>query len=284
METPSPLLTVLNYSGGKQSSALLWMVLRGELNVDLDTFIVLNADPGMERTETYKYVEMMKVKCDEAGIFFKTVKGPNLYEDLVAGKWKDVGRLDNPPYWTKSSSGHRGRLMQKCTRYYKVAPMDQEIRRILEERYAISRTSTRIGEKIVRKWIGFTVSEVHRIKPSPRKYIEFVYPLIDLGMSNQDVLDWYEKNQLPIPLRSVCNACFANGLNTFRDMHATSPEDWAQAVAVDDAVRDMTPIGVTDEVFVSETRIPLRVLAQEEFETGDDKEQGYSCDSGYCFT
>ena len=49
-----PLITVLSYSGGKQSAALLWAVLDGKQEIP-NNFVVLNADPGAENTLTYKY-------------------------------------------------------------------------------------------------------------------------------------------------------------------------------------------------------------------------------------
>ena len=212
-----PLLTVLNYSGGKQSSRLLWGVLRNEIPVDRDHFVVLNADPGMENSGTYVYIKMMEGLCAEMGITFIRVPGPNLYQDILTLHQRRAKRLDNPPYWTKDRvTGKRGRLKQKCTYIYKIAPMDRAIRILLEEKWGISRKSKRVGVGSVVKWIGFSYSEIERIKPPKQKYIVFRYPLIDLKETNADVLEYYRRNNLPIPPRSVCNACFANGLSTLK--------------------------------------------------------------------
>lgn len=275
-----PKLTVINFSGGKQSSAILWMVLRGDLPRP-ENLVVLNADPGMENSRTYEYVEMMFSECAKAGIEAFTVDGPNLYRDLVE---LEGSRVDNPPYWTLDEKGKRGRLRQKCTQHYKIAPMDRAIRRILEDRYGISRKSGRIGSGIVEKWIGFSYDEADRIKPPNVKYQRFRYPLIELGMRNSDVIDYYLDNELPIPARSVCNACFANGLDTLKEMHDERPEDWKQAVEVDEAVRDLSQIGVHDEVYVSSTTTSLAELAQREFDISDDAgDKKHACTQGYCF-
>jgi hypothetical protein len=283
-----PALTVLNYSGGKQSSALLWMVLRGDLQVDKSRFLVLNANPGMENSKTYEYVAMMFDKCKEAGIRAVTVDGPNLYEDLLELKSTRKTRFDNPPYWTKNrETGKKGRLVQKCTFKYKIAPMDRHLRVVLEEMYGIGRRVTRIPKNLVQKWIGFSYSEVTRVKPSKQKYIYFRYPLIEMKMHNEDVIAYFVKNNLPIPPRSVCDACFANGLAYLEDMYWNRPSDWKKAVAVDNSVRDWTQIHVKDEVYVSSTLIPLETLAENKFQIKDDMgeniENDYSCDSGYCF-
>lgn len=277
-----PRITALNFSGGRQSSALLWMVLRGDIPKP-DNFVVLHADPGMENSRTYDYVRFMFEECRRAGIHAETVEGPNLYHDLTS---PEGTRLDNPPYWTLNNEGRRGRLNQKCTRYYKIRPMDKALRKIMEERLDIPFERRRVGYGVAEKWIGFTTSEASRVKPPRQKYQVFRYPLIDLGMTNEDVIQYFRDHDLPIPPRSVCNACFANGLQTLKRMHDERPRDWAQAVEVDRAARDGTRYGITDRVYVSKMCVPLEELAARGFQlTKEDRsdDEDLSCDSGYCF-
>lgn len=285
-KTCDPLLRVLNYSGGKQSTWLLWELLLG-LRPLPDNLIVLNADPGMENCNTYKHVAAMKSLCDLVGIHFETVQGPNLYNDLLALKGTGKTRFDTPAYWTKDAKGKLGKLKQKCTREYKVAPMDRAIRRILSERFGISPKSGRLPANCVEKWIGFSASEIMRIKPSSQKYVYFRYPLIEDGLTNAQIVGLYLKHGKTIPPRSVCNACFANGVDTLREMHQNRPGDWAQAVAVDAAVRDWSQIGVREQVYISKTLTPLEQLAAQDFKLTTNDEsmpEGLSCDSGYCLT
>lgn len=281
---PEPLLTVLNFSGGKQSSVLLWMVLRGDLPKP-ENFLVVTADPGMENSETYDYIQMMHEQCREHGIEAHVAKGPNLYEDLINLKGSGKTRFDNPAFWAKKANGKVGQLMQKCTRIYKIAPMDRFLRIVLEERYGLGRKSSGLGANIVEKWIGFSKNEEHRVKPSQQKYICFRYPLIELGMTNTGVLDYYKKHGLPIPPRSVCNACWANGLDTFKQMYEERPHDWEQAVSVDNAIRDLSQIMVEEEIYVSRTCLPLEQLPDIGFRMTAKKDNSdqWSCDSGYCF-
>lgn len=278
------LLYVLSYSGGVQSTVMLHMALRGEMSSligDGSRLVVLNADPGMENTETYSHVAMMRELCEERGVFFKTVDGPNLYLDLLALRDNGATRIDNPPYWTRNrDTGKRGRLRQACTQVYKIAPMDREVRRQLSERYGIGITSKRIPPRSVIKLIGFSADEQHRVSEPGQKYVRFAYPLIDAGLTKQDCLDYLRDIGQPIPPRSVCNACFANDAAYFRAMAKERPADFAQAVAVDESVRDLTQVGVQDEVFVSHTLRPVAELAGDE--TIPDLEE-WSCDSGYCF-
>ena len=286
MVVPSrKLATVLNYSAGKQSQCLLWIVLNGEIECP-DPFLVLNADPGMENSETYRHIEEMRERCRDAGIEMHTVPGPNLYRDLVQLRTTKKSRLDNPPYWIKKPNT-KGQLRQKCTSKYKIEPMDRFLREWLREKYGIPSKGRVAG--YVEKWIGFTRDEAIRIKPSPRQYIRFRYPLIELNMNKGDVMRYYMDRGLEIPPRSVCNACFANAPGHYRDMAKNRPKDWQQAVEVDESIRDLSQIGVVEgPAYVSDRLIPLKQLEKEGFRSrqmslfGDDAEM-YSCDGGYCF-
>ena len=286
-----PLLTVLNYSGGKQSSCLLWMVILGDYPKP-ESFIALNADPGIENSRTYEYIEIMMKECEKAGIHLATASGPNLLEDLRAVGRGERFRVDNPPYWTKDpNNGSRGQLMHKCTRHYKVAPMDRYIRGYLEEHHGISRKRSNLGEGMVEKWIGFSLDEELRIRDPRRKYIKFRYPLIELGMTDSDIIGYFKENGLPIPERSVCNACFSNGLATLKKMHDERPDDWKIAVELDEAIRDMSSVMVERTVFVNDKLMPLSELAEKNFlMDGEDQmtfgfhdADDWSCDKGYCF-
>lgn len=72
----------------------------------------------------------------------------------------------------------------------------------------------------------------------------------------------------------------------FKKMHDERPDEfWNQAVAVDDAIRDLFCVGVKDECFVSSTLIPLRTLAELDFILPDSarEEADQRCHSGHCF-
>lgn len=270
-----PSVSVLNFSGGKQSSALLWMVLRGDIK-PLGKLLVLNADPGMENTFTYEYVRMMRQECESAGIQFITAPGPNLYQDLIGLKGSGKTRLDLPAYYTKSADGKKGKLLQRCTAYYKIAPMDRELRSFMR------RNKLRLIANSVHKWIGFSANEVHRIKPPNAAYTAFRYPLVELGLSNKDVEEYLRDNKLPVPPRSVCNACFANSPAFMADMRLKRPSDYAQALAVDSAIRDLSQIGVRDEVYILSNLMPVKD-AVDSVNPSDYLDYSDVCESGYCF-
>lgn len=280
-----PWLTRLSFSAGTGSSAILWMVLRGEIQRPLN-FIVVNADPGMENRQSYAYVDMMERECTKAGIPFLRVKR-DLYGEILALKASGATRFDNPPFWTLNrETGEVGRLMQKCTKTYKIAEMDRAVRVWMSENIGVPMNNQRLGSDAVRTWIGFTADELDRVKEDRKEFEYCEYPLVELGMTRDVLPDYYRTAGLPMPPRSVCNACFANDVSMFKDMASSRPDDFEQACKVDDEIRDLSCIGIRDECYVSSVCIPLRVLAANSFNlTDSQKEQdAIRCHSGHCFT
>ena len=279
-----PVITTLSYSGGKQSHALLEMVLSGVIPLP-ENFIVLNADPGMENSNSYIFIHRMKQRCLEAGIPFLSARS-TLLHDLLTFKERGLSRIDNPPYWTRNKgTGKKGRLKQNCTAKYKIAPMRRLLRDYISMKFNVSQKAKR-GIPQVETWIGFSADEQHRANKakSDVKYITLRYPLIEMGMTKQGVVDFFRENRLMEPPPSVCNACFSNGLTMLRDMYYNRFEDWEMAVKVDESIRDMSSVGVTDEVYVSQSLMPLSELAEKDFLSGDpEKFMDLRCNSGACF-
>lgn len=278
-----PLLTTLSYSAGKQSHALLEMVLRGHI-ARPESFLVLNADPGMENENSYPVVELMRARCAKAQIPFITARTTLCY-DLTTFKERGLTHLDNPPYWTRNRlTGKAGKLKQKCTRFYKVAAMRRELRHFLNSNFSVSLVSKRLPQ--IETWIGFSADEQGRADKckSDVKFISLKFPLIEMGMTKAKVSGYYLKHSISEPPSSVCNACFANGLSFLEEMFFHRPKDWEQAVLVDEHIRDMRQIGIEDECFVSQTLIPLRDLPALNFKRNDDEFfSEHKCNSGACF-
>lgn len=281
----NPICTQLSFSAGTGSGCLAEMVLRGDLERPKN-FVVIRAHPGMENGDTNKYCADVAARFAAAGIPYIEVK-QDLLRGLLDLKKSGATRFDLPPFWTRNrETGKKGRLLQRCTNWAKIAPMDRALRQWMHDNLGISKVSRNIGENIVCKWIGFSQDEWMRIKEAKQKYVYFDYPLIDRKMTKADIAGYYLKHGLKLPPRSVCNACYANDVAHFKKMHDERPDEfWGEAVAVDEACRDLRCVGVTDECFVSSTLLPLRELAALGFilpgavvEEADSK-----CHSGHCF-
>jgi hypothetical protein len=281
IEERKPYIHVLNFSGGAQSSYMLELVLRGEIEKPR-RFLVVNADPGMEGRITEKNMRSYRARCAEAGIDMITAPGPNLYNDLVSSPFTGSRRLDNPPFWTKDENGKRGRLMQKCTQFYKIAPMDRTVRKWMQQRHAI--TTGMLRPNLVERWIGFTSDEWHRCSEPDVAYAKFRYPLIEMEISKSDVVAGFEKWGMKCPKRSVCSACPFNGLDHYERMYRDEPDSWEQAVEVDDSVEKWKELGITEcEVFVSSSLIRLRDMPAMNFGKEREDLSEHHCNSGVCF-
>lgn len=280
-EERKPYVTVLNFSAGAQSSMMLEMVLRGEIEKPL-RFLVVNADPGMEGGRTERNLRFYRERCAKAGIDIITAPGPNLYNDLVSLPFTGSKRLDNPPFWTKDESGKRGRLRQKCTQLYKIASMDRAVRKWMSQKHGV--TQGMLRPALVEKWIGFCSDEWHRCSESDVAYIKFRYPLIELKMSKQDVLEKFKSYGMAVPKRSVCSGCPFNGLDHFKDMYENEPSSWEQAVEIDNSLEKWRGLGITEqEPFVSSSLIRLRDLPAMNFGMDAEDMSEHHCNSGVCF-
>jgi len=286
------LLTVLCYSAGVQSHAILKMVECGMIEKP-QRFSLVCADPGMESSVSMDFRDRdARQICAAAGIGFVVAGGPDLYRDIQDAANGNKDRLDTPPFWTQNDDGTVGQLTQQCTREYKIRPMNRAVRRELLRIWGIPtgpKGNRAIAVGAVEQWIGFTADEQHRfddlLKQPHAKFTTFRCPLIELGLTKSDVVGMYKQRGWKMPIMSICNGCPFTGLRALKDKHDNRPDDWAQAVTIDESCRDLTSIGVKNPCYVSRTMIPLRELAEMNFELVDPIENDLAqCLSGVCFS
>lgn len=277
----SAFITALSHSAGRQSHMLLEMILRGIIERPF-RFVVLNADPGMEDSRTYEFVREARRRCHSIGIDYITASGPDLWVDLVNMVSNGAHRIDNPPFWCKKPDGKRGKLTQGCTQHYKIAPMRVALRKYIATKYNIAHAELRPG--LVEMMIGFAADEWHRCSESDVAYIKNSFPFVDAKMDRKEIDRQYDILGIPTPPRSVCAACFSNGLEYFKDMHGERPNDWEKAVDVDNAVEHWHTRGITDyPVFVSASLLRLRDMPAMNFGMEDEDLSEHHCNSGSCF-
>jgi hypothetical protein len=125
----------------------------------------------------------------------------------------------------------------------------------------------------IEQWIGISVDEAMRMKPSRRSGVKHRWPLIELQMTRFDCIEWCEVEGFPRPPKSACTFCPFHDDAQWRDMKATDPDAFAQAVQIDEAIRPgmagpKRPKG--EAWFVHRDRIPL---AQVDFSTAEDRGQ-----------
>lgn len=123
------------------------------------------------------------------------------------------------------------------------------------------------------------------MKPSRLPSIRHRWPLIEAGISRADCLLWMESKGYPRPPKSACTFCPYHDNAMWRDMKANDPESFADAVAIDEAIRPgmagpRRPQG--EQWFVHRSAKPL---AEVDFRSAEDAGQlsmfGNECD-GMC--
>jgi len=171
-----------------------------------------------------------------------------------------------------------GQLRRQCTSRWKIQPMRRYISAELKRR------GLRKSPGIVEQWLGITTDEWHRAKDSDVKYIVHRYPLLDLGMSRGDCMQWLADHDLPSPGKSTCTFCPYHSKAAWKRMKQEGGPDWQQAVEIDAAIRDKRP---PFDLFVHPARLPLPEAVSIPEDYGYTQPAMFDvdeeCDSGFCF-
>ena len=225
----APVLRVLSLGAGVQSSTMALMAAHDEIGPMPDCAIF--ADTGWEPKEVYTHLDWL-----EKQLPFPTyrVSAGNIRDDHIAGLNTTGHRFASMPMFT--ANGSMGR--RQCTREYKIAPIRRKQRELLGLKPR-QRIAKRIAEDAeVEVWLGISIDEASRIKPSPEKWQRNHWPLIHLDMSREDCLDWFKEKYPHRKLtRSACIGCPFKNAEEWRTLKHTDPESWEDAVDFDKTIR-----------------------------------------------
>lgn len=255
----------LSLGAGVQSSTLLLMMCKGELpKADHAIF----ADTGWEPKTVYSYLGFLRKHAEAAGIKVHVVSYGDIRGDSL-NAWlpndsKPIGHsFATLPFFTKWPDGTPGMLQRQCTNRYKIHVIDKKMREILGVK---SFRECQSGS--IEQYFGISADEMQRTRTSNRKAIRFMYPFIwrnsssdapldwiRPGITRQDCLTWIKKNGYPLPTRSACIGCPYHSNAEWRSMRDTRPEDWADAVAFDKAIRH--PKALEGTCYLHPQRVPL---------------------------
>lgn len=232
---------VISLGWGVQSFTLAAMSALGELEL-VDA--VIHADTTHESKLTYEFAARWTPWLEELGARVITVV--NNASELGQNATIDI------PAFTRSPSSD-GQIRRQCTQDWKIAFMRRWIQ------------AHRNGAP-VEQWLGISLDEFQRMKPSDVKYITTRWPLIEKRMTRQDCIVWLDKHGLEVPPKSACTFCPFHSTAEWRRIKST-PEDWAEAVAVDKAIRKARP---PYDLFVHPSRKPLEEV---DLRTAEEKGQ-----------
>jgi hypothetical protein len=239
------------------------MAAHGEIGPMPDCAIF--ADTGSEPAGVYEHLRwLMSPNVLPFPVHIAVAPGASLRERMLNPKAQPNSDW-RPPLWAITDHGDAGPLNRQCTRYYKLDP----IRRKMRELLGIKRGSPGPKQPVAEQWIGISLDETIRMKPSKQRYIENRWPLIEKRMNRWDCLQWMRRHGYPEPKKSACTFCPYRDNEGWRRMRDEAPADFADAVAVDAAVRTQLPGVKHSQVFVHRTLVPL-----DQVDLSTDEERG----------
>jgi hypothetical protein len=232
-------LVALSLGAGVQSTTLALLAVEGVLpKPDVAIF----ADTGWEPQAVYAHLERLAVVLEAEGIpLFKVSKG-NLRSDAI----DPAHRYASVPYFVRNPDGSEGMGRRQCTSEYKLAPIKRKVRELLG---AAEPNFRRVPKgRVCEQWVGFSTDEIQRVddgKHNPQ-YLKTRYPLLELGMSRKDCMRWLDA-AAGRPKRALASA--------------DHPDEWADAVAFDEAIRKGGSRGMplNGEAFLHRSRVPLSI-------------------------
>lgn len=271
---------VLNLGAGVQSSTLLLMACSGELEERGWPIprVAVFADTQDEPDDVIEWLPVLRMEAYKAGIQLVEGTKGNLREDVMAAARGDAKRASNPPVFVRKYDGSQQMIPRNCTRDYKIRVIRAELRKL------------GYGPKNpVVSYMGITLDEVERMKPSDVAWQSIEYPLVEMGMSRHDCELWLIERGYPPRFggrpapKSACRMCPMRNDAAWREMKVNRPDDFAKAVEFDRALREHGGLpGLEGEAYLHRSLVPLEDV---DFRNAEDLGQmSMLCSDGGCWT
>ncbi len=218
-QTPGKEFHAVSLSGGKDSTAMLLLMLEKDMPIDS----VLTADTGMEFPEMYEHLEKLDdLLYKERGLHLTILRHPKGFEWLMFNEPKQKPssienrrRLGVP----LNGNGWPGMRVRWCTGQLKTHLINKEVNRLKGQYHALH-------------YIGIAADEPARVKNER-------YPLVGWGITEKEALkicydrgyDWgglYE-----IYHRCSCWCCPFQRIEELRRLRRHHPELWQRLCDMD---------------------------------------------------
>ena len=275
-DQPSTIrLRVLSLGAGVQSTTLALMAAHGEIGPMPDCAIF--ADTGWEPNSVYDHLDWLR-SPNVLPFPVHVVSAGNIREQLMAAgegnRWASIpafARTVTPagskvPIYDEGDDGALvevstrrttretvsiGMIRRQCTTDFKIVP----IRRKVRELAGLTRKRSPT-HPVVEQWIGISLDEIIRVKPSREAWQVNRWPLIEKRMNRRECLAWLRRHDYPEPPKSACIGCPFHDNARWRAMRNHDAEAWTDAVEIDRAIRTGLR-GIRGEVFLHRSAVPL---------------------------
>jgi hypothetical protein len=156
------------------------------------------------------------------------------------------------PWYTQNPDGSRGMGRRQCTSEYKLGPIAKAIRALL----GVNGTAY-IRKGSVEVWIGISIDEASRMKPAKQKFLVNRWPLVERYVNRESCLTWLRSRGYPEPPKSACIGCPFHNDQVWIDMKRDRPDEWADAVVMDAALRQGNARGMRGTEYMHDLCVPL---------------------------
>jgi hypothetical protein len=242
-------MIILSLGAGVQSSTLALMAKHGEIAMP-DAAIF--ADTGAEPRATYEWLDKMEAMLPFP--LHRVMHAKGLLENIQSAV--KGGRFAGAPFYTENETFNQtdkeGQLRRQCTREFKVQPITQKIRQLL----GLAKGQRAVKQVLVTQYIGISLDEVIRMKPSRDKWIKHEWPLIDKRMTRWDCKLWLLNHGYPIPPKSACTFCPYRSNHEWLSLKVNDVDGWWQAVDVDRLIRGGVR-GTKHALYLHRSMVPL---------------------------
>lgn len=182
-------------------------------------------------------------------------------------KTGDVYYSNMIPAFVLNSNGSKGLAGRSCTADFKIQPIMKAVRKLA----AIKRGQKTVG---VVQWIGISLDEVSRMKPSRVAWSKHRWPLVELGMKRHDCLEWMRKRRFPKPPRSACIYCPFHSDAEWRRLREQEPEDFLLAAKVEKLMQGVHSKVTTTGKFIGVPFLHSSLVPLTEVDFSTDEDHG----------
>ena len=236
---------IISLGAGVQSSTMALMAASGELAPMPEAAIF--ADTHDEPARVYQWLEWLEIQLPFPVV--RVSRGSLMDEAL---KLKTSRKSGNSylsiglPVYTIADDGSKGMGMRQCTRTFKIDPIRKRLRELRNKQPVV-------------QWIGISLDEAHRMKPSRDKWCTNIWPLVDKRMTRSDCLEWMRSHGFPEPPRSACKKCPFRSDREWERLRSTSQEEFDESVEFERSLqfgyRSATALHSTP--YLHSSRVPL---------------------------
>jgi hypothetical protein len=253
-----PSLRYLSLGAGRQSTALYLLAAAERRWGDEGPSVAIFADTQDEPASVYAHLDRLHAAF---GHIVPIVR-------VTAGRLSDIGlkRFVSPPLYIAGRDQQASIARRQCTKEYKIAPIEREVRKMLG--YAK-------GHRIKRgvhaeSWLGISTDEASRMKDARTPWVRNRYPLaMELRWSSLDC-ERYNTKMGFSAAKSACVFCPYTNDERWREMKQQRPDEFAQAVQFDEAVRARQVGKFAGRLYVHRSLLPLATV---DFTNAEDRGQ-----------